>query len=404
MGEQLQDVVVQGTCDSRFAEVREEFERNFTQRDELGASACLMLDGEVVVDLWGGTADPDSGRAWGRDTVNVIASCSKGVAAMCGNVLIDRGELDPDRPIAHYWPEFAQAGKDAIPVRQAFNHQSGLFTFGAPLPADRGCAEWELCVRVLEETAPFWEPGTRVGYHALTIGYLIGELVRRVDGRTIGRFLAEEIAGPHGLDLWFGIPADVEERVARSIPYDLTKLPPEQLAKMTDPSSPTAQVFGNTGGWVTDWDHPDLHAAELPAMGAITNARGLCGAYAAVIGGLVSEATLAGMRTTQSATDHDYVLQYRSTYTMGFSKSWVMPLPDGTTGGVCIGEDAFGTPGFGGQIGFADPGCGLAFAYTMNRHGEGTALNERGQSLIDAAYRALGSPGRAGGQWVRPPR
>jgi CubicO group peptidase (beta-lactamase class C family) len=233
--------------------------------------------------------------------------------------------------------------------------------------------------------------------------------VRRVDGRSIGRFLAEEVSGPLGLDLWMGIPPEVEPRVATSVPYDISQAPPEYLAQLTDPAMPIAQVFGNTGGWIGGWDHPDIHAAEVPAMGAITNARGLCGVYTPLsVGGehggvrLAGPETLAGMRTTQSATDRDHVLGCRTTYTMGLSKSWVAPMPDGSPGGVCIGEDAFGTPGFGGQIGFADPGCGLAFAYTMNRHGAGTALNERGQSLIDVAYRLLGSPGRAGGAWLRP--
>lgn len=402
---------VSGACAARFATVREEFERNFAERGELGASVCVVVDGEVVVDLWGGTADEATGRPWEADTVGVIMSCSKGPMALCGNILIDRGQLDPDKPVAHYWPEFAAAGKEAIPVRMVFNHQAGLFTFGSKLPEPFGCAEWELCVRALEDTTPFWEPGTRQGYHGLAIGYLVGELVRRVTGRSIGEFLAEEISGPLGLDLWMGIPPEVEERVAPSVPFDMTQLPPDMLALVSDPSSPAAQLFANTGGWASGWDAPELHSAELPAVGAISNARGLAGMYAPLsldgsIRGtrVISAEGISRLRNVQSASAMDVVLGHPSTYTMGVSKSWSVPMPAGGHSGVIIGEDAFGTPGLGGNMGFADQSYRLAFGYTMNRHGMGTALNDRGQALIDATYRVLGSPGNEPGYWLRDPQ
>jgi CubicO group peptidase (beta-lactamase class C family) len=401
---------VQGSCEARFERVREEFERNFADRGELGASVCVVVDGEVVVDLWGGIADEATGRQWERDTVNVVCSCTKGATALCGNMLIDRDQLDPDRPVAEYWPEFAKNGKQSIPVRQVFNHQSGVCHWQPQLP-EGGVCDWELVIHALEDTTPFWPPGTRQGYHGFTIGYLVGELVRRVTGRSVGTFFQEEVARPLGLDFWIGLPEEIEPRVATTIEFDFataTTLPPVLIEQMSDPTSIAAKLFSNGGGWMGNIDRRDMHAAELPAAGGITNGRGLAGMYAPLsLGGalgdvrLVSRDAIARMRSAQSVSDHDAVAGSRTSYTMGFSKSWPN-LDLGTGNSVIIGEDAFGTPGLGGQMGFADPSCRLAFGYTMNKHGIGTGLNERGQSLIDATYQILGSPTSEPGFWVRP--
>ena len=219
---------VQGSCEAGFEQVREEFERNFAERGELGASVCVVVDGNVVVDLWGGIADEASGRPWERDTLNVICSCTKGATALCGNVLIDRNQLDPDRPVADYWPEFAKNGKQSIPVRQVFNHQSGVAHWQPQLP-DGGVCDWESVIHALEDTTPFWPPGTRQGYHGFSIGYLVGELVRRVTGRSVGTFFHDEVAQPLGLDFWIGLPEEIEPRVATTVEFDFataTTLPP----------------------------------------------------------------------------------------------------------------------------------------------------------------------------------
>lgn len=398
---------VEGDCSPRFERVREEFERNFAERDELGASVCVIVDGEVVVDLWGGIADPSTERPWERDTVNVIMSCSKGATALCGNMLIDRSELDPDAAIASYWPEFGQNGKERIPVRMAFNHQSGVAHVTETLP-EGGLNDWELCISMIERASPFWTPGEHHGYHGLTIGYIVGELVRRITGASIGAFFRDEVAEPLGLDFWMGLPEEHEPRVAPSIPFDYASghVPEGVLARMAAPNLHIAPLLANTGGWVGGWDSRAAHAAEIPAAGAITNARGLAGMYAPLsldgsIAGtrLVRPEGIASMRKVQSA-GRDAVFGGISTYTMGFSNCWWGDEPgDGSS--VIVGEDAFGTPGFGGQIGFADQSFRLAFGYTMNRHGAGTGINERGQSLIDAAYAALGSPTNTPGFWVR---
>lgn len=447
-----------GTCDPRFAAVREEFERNFAEREELGASVCVLVDGEPVVDLWGGIAEPQTRRPWERDTTNVIMSCSKAVTALCAHILIDAGQLDPDRPVAHYWPEFAQHGKAQIPVRQVLSHQSGVAHVQGLVPRG-GFNDWELMVRLIEETRPFWTPGTRVGYHALTIGWMLGELVRRVSGQRVGAFFRERVGVPLGLDLWIGLPPEHESNVARTVWFDIAAasniprplytalttpssrahrlvtgalrsgtvrariarsmerrlraeqerdplgggLPPEFVLSFLDPHSAAFKLMSNLGGWLELGDTPKAHAAEIPAAGAIANARSLAHMYAPLsLDGshngvrIVSEEAVQRMAYPQASTDVDACLGIRTCFTLGFSKSW----PNmGAGNGVIIGREAFGTPGLGGQIGFADPSYRLAFAYTMNRHGIGTGLNERGQSLVDATYKALGAPGREPGFW-----
>lgn len=404
--ERARRVTIGGHCHPRFERVREEFERNFAERDELGSSVSVMVDGEVVVDLWGGIADRVSGRPWDADTVQVVCSATKGAVALCGNMLVDRGQVDPERPVADYWPEFAKNGKETIPVRQIFNHQSGVFHWAPTLP-DGGVCDWGLVVQALEDTAPFWTPGTRQGYHAFSLGYLVGELVRRVDGRTIGTFFREEVAEPLGLDFWIGLPSEVEPRVAVTELADLTAVS-GLLEQMAERASLMGHFFGNDGGWLRGVDRPAFHAAELPAAGGITNGRGLAGMYSplALDGSLdgvrlVNPAALAQMRTAQSASELDAVVGARTSYTLGFAKSWHNPAVEAGPS-VIIGEDAFGAPGMGGQMGFADPSCRLAFGYTTNRHGFGTGLNVRGQSLIDATYQVLGSPSCGPGFWVRP--
>src|SRR5579872_878248 len=170
---------VHGTCDPRFDRVRQEFERNFAERGEVGASVAITLEGRTVVDLWGGIADPVSGRPWEQNTTVVVWSCTKGATALCAHLLVDRGELDLDSPVARYWPEFGQNGKAEIPVRMLLNHQAGVPAVRAPLPAG-AFYDWELITSALAEEAPFWTPGLQHGYHGLTFGFLVGEVIRRV--------------------------------------------------------------------------------------------------------------------------------------------------------------------------------------------------------------------------------
>jgi len=399
---------VHGSCDPKFQPVRQEFERNFRERGEVGASVCITLQGETVVDLWGGLTRADTATPWTEDTVSIVFSSTKGATALCAHVLASRGQLDLDAPVAKYWPEFAQAGKDQIPVKMLLNHQAGLPAVRAPLPQG-AYADWELMVNALAREEPFWEPGTRNGYHALTLGWLVGEVVRRISGKSLGTFFQDEIAKPLGLDFWIGLPADKEARVAPMID---AKPDPDSLffREIAKPGSLQSLVLLNSGGYMgaaPEYDSRAAHAAEIGAAGGITNARGLAGMYAPLACGgkskgvaLVSPATLARMALVSSATGRDAVLVMPTRFSLGFMKSMDNRRErPGVQDSVLISEDAFGHVGAGGSFGFADPKAAMSFGYTMNRMGPGASLNERGQSLVDATYRVLGYQSDASGAW-----
>ena len=399
-------MVIQGSCEARFAPVREEFERNFAERGEVGAAVTVTVDGETVVDLSGGSASPD--RAWQEDTVTHVWSATKGATALCAHILAGRGQLDLDAPVVTYWPEFGKHGKDVILVRHLLNHQAGLPALREPMPA--GCFyDWDLMVDALAGEEPFWTPGTRHGYHALTFGFLVGEVVRRVSGRPLGTFFREEVAEPLGLDFWLGLPAAEEHRVAPTIPAAPPgpgdPVPSLYVAAFTDPTSIQGLMLVNSGGYMTtpgESDSRAAHAAEMGAVGGITNARGLAGMYRPLaLGGgeLVSAAQLALMGAVSSASSVDAVVLVPSRFTLGFMKSTDnRHLPVADREGVLMSEDAFGHSGMGGSLGFADPRARMSFGYTMTRQGSGVGINARGQSLVDAVYGALGYESE-GGTW-----
>ena len=397
-------MAIDGTFDPRFAGVRDEFERNFAERGEVGASVCVTVDGETVVDLWGGTADPTTGRVWDRDTIGHVWSATKGATALCAHILAARGQLDLDAPVVTYWPEFGKNGKESILVRHLLSHQAGLPAVRAPLPA--GCFyDWRLMVDALAAEEPFWRPGTRNGYHALTFGFLVGEVVRRASGRSLGSFFADEVAGPLGLEFWLGLPEEHEPRVAPTVPAAPPgpgdAVPSFYVAALSDPGSVPGLVLANNGGYMLvpgESDSRAAHAAEMGAIGGITQARGLAGMYRPLaLGGTVDGVTLVGpaqlyrMGAVVAATSVDAVLLVPTRWSMGYTKTVDNShLPVADREGLLLTETAFGHPGMGGSLGFADPGLRLSFGYTMNRQGTGLGVNERGQSLVDAVYRALG--------------
>ena len=401
-------MAVQGTCDQKFQEVRQEFERNFAERDEVGASVCVTVGGQTVVDLWGGTADTETGAPWTDETVSIVFSSTKGATAICAHVLASRGELDLDAPVAKYWPEFAQAGKENIQVKMLLNHQAGLPAVRENLPQG-AYADWDLMVDALAKEEPFWEPGTRNGYHALTYGWLIGEVVRRVSGKSLGTFFRDEIAQPLGLDFWIGLPEDKESRVA---PMIAAEPDPNSVLfqEMATPGTLAALAILNVGGYmgvIPEYDTQAAHAAEIGGAGGITNARGLAGMYEPLaLGGkkgdveLVNAGTLARMGRVSSSTGRDAVLVMPTRFALGFMKTMDnRKEPAGVQDSVLFSEEAFGHVGAGGSFGFADPKAGMSFGYTMNRMGSGASLNERGQSLVDAVYRALGYQSSESGAW-----
>jgi CubicO group peptidase (beta-lactamase class C family) len=402
-------MAMQGVCDAAFRIVGEEFERNFAERGEVGASVCVMVEGRTVVDLWGGVADRHTRRPWERNTIGLVWSSTKGATVLCAHVLISRGQLDLDRPVASYWPQFAQAGKESITVRMLLNHQAGLPALRQPL-APGGLYDWSYMTNMLVAEAPFWEPGTRQGYHATTFGHLVGEIVRRVAGQPFDVFFREEVAAPLGLDFHIGLPQEHEPRVAPTIRADPP--PPGEprsafLAAMaTDPASIQALTVKNTGRRASagDQDSREAHQAVLPSQGAITNARGLAGMYAPLAlggGNLVDADTLRQMSAGSSAIGVDATLLIGLRIALGFWKSSDnRAAPPGARDSMILSEDAFGHPGMGGSLGFADPAARLSFGYTMNKQGRGVCLNERGQSLVDAVYRSLGYRTNRPGRWT----
>jgi CubicO group peptidase (beta-lactamase class C family) len=418
-------MTMQGECDARFRGVGEEFARNFAERGEVGASVCVMVEGRTVVDLWGGVADRHTRRPWERDTIGLVWSSTKGATALCAHVLVSRGLLDLDRTLASYWPEFGQAGKERITVRMLLNHQAGLPAIRRPL-VPGGLYDWGYMTNMLAAESPFWEPGTRQGYHATTFGHLVGEVVRRVTGRPFDVFFREEVAGPLGLDFHIGLSQEHEGRVAPTIradPPPPSPLPSPPLggegkgeggeprsafleAMVSDPTGIQTLTVKNTGRRAAagDQDSREAHQAVLPSQGAITNARGLAGMYAPMaLGGgkLVDADTLRQMSAVSSAIGVDATLLVGLRIALGFWKSSDnRAAPPGARDSMILSEDAFGHPGMGGSLGFADPGAKMSFGYTMNKQGRGVGLNERGQSLVDAVYQALGYRSNRGGRWA----
>jgi CubicO group peptidase (beta-lactamase class C family) len=411
MGAIRQDIPngrVAGTCDERFVEVAREFARNFEERGEVGACVSLTLHGETVVDLWGGIADPSTGRAWERDTVGVVFSCTKGATALCAHLLASRGLLDLDAPVKEYWPEFAVRGKEHATVRMMLDHSVGVPVISAPLKP-LASADWDYMVAQLEAQEPFWKPGTRNGYHMINFGWTVGELVRRVSNKSLGEFFQSEIAQPLGIEFWIGAPESVEARVAPIAMYKPApgEAPSEFVSKMlTERASIQSLSMLNLG---FEANSRECHAAEVGGAGGISNARGLAGLYAPFACGgklrgksFVDGATLARMGEVAVATHEDATLLIPSRFALGFMKSMDnRRRPRGDRDSAILSSAAFGHVGAGGSIGFADPREELSFGYSMNQMGKGILLNERGQSLVDAAYRALGYTTNAPGVWVR---
>jgi len=385
-----QQPTINGDCDPRFVAVRNEFERNFTDRGEVGAALHVVIDGAPVVDLWGGSSGLP-GEPWTEETLVVVFSCTKGATALCAHVLADRGLLDLDAPVAEYWPEFATNGKEETTVAMMLNHSAGVPAIRGQLKAG-ACCDWDVMTEVIAAEEPSWKPGTRNGYHMLTFGWTVGELVRRVSGRSLGSFFAEEIAGPAGAEFWIGLPEVLEHRVAPIIqpqnpqPTEFTK------ALLADENSLQRLAWLNSGGF--DPNDPVVHQAEIGGGGGIASAQGVARMYAQVAGGegnLVGAESMQRMQEVSVATGVDATLLVPTRFSLGFMKSMDnRRRPFGDCDSAVLSPTAFGHVGAGGSIGFADPAHGLAFGYAMNQMGQGILLNDRGQSLVDTVYRALG--------------
>ncbi|MEU0505395.1 serine hydrolase domain-containing protein [Nocardia sp. NPDC005998] len=391
----LWGMVIDGFVASGFEAVREVFAANFAEQGDVGAAVTVYRDGEPVVDLWGGLADPEGERPWERDTLQLVYSATKGVTATVAHLLAQRGELELDAPVARYWPEFAAAGKGDIPVRWLLSHQAGLAALDKPVPLADALA-WGPMVDALAAQAPNWAPGTAHGYHGRTFAWLVGEVIQRATGRTVGRILAEEIAAPLGIDFFIGLPEAERHRVSRLVfapKVDVASVPeefiPEELrpmvAAMRDPEALVNRAFQVTDPADIDFNDPAVHAAEIPSSNGIGTARGLARLYAATIGEvdgarlLTPETRTAATREQASGIDRVMMLEDR------YASGYMLP----TAGFALGGPNSFGHPGRGGSLGFADPDTGIAFAYVTNYIIEG-APDLRARNLVDAVNQALG--------------
>lgn len=382
---------IHGACDPKYVAVREEFERNLSERGDLGAAVCIYVDGHPVVDLWGGFADGDRTSPWQADTLACVASTGKAMAALCLLKLVESGVVDLDAPVSRYWPEYAQAGKGATLVRWFLSHRAGLPAIRRDVSTD-AMFQWHPFVRALEEEAPWWEPGTQHGYHALTFGFLVGELVRRVSGRTIGHYFREEIGSPLNADFYFGVPAEADHRAAQMFvePPPPPGEPSFFLALMSAPDSVAARAFLNPPRPPQGMNTREWRAAEIPASNGYATARGIARVYAALsLGGkldgvrVIDEQTLR-LAATEQSHGTDAVLGVTSRFGLGF---W-LPTPE-----VIFGSHraAFGHPGRGGSLGYADPERCIGFGYVPNQY-QGASLTKpdmRSSALVDALYRCI---------------
>ncbi len=375
---------VQGHCDDRFAPVQEALVGGFDRGEERGASVYVTLDGEPVVDVWAGVAD-DAGTPWQRDTIVNVYSTTKTMAALCVLMLADRGEVDLHAPVATYWPEFAAAGKDGVLVSHVMSHTAGVSGFDPAItPTD--LYDWDAVVTGLAAQEPWWEPGTRSGYHAITQGYLQGEIVRRVTGRSIGTFFREEVAEPLGADFHIGLPASEDGRVADLVPPPaagfeaLAAVDTDSLAIRTLLSCPIDATEPRTREW---------RGAEIPAAGGTGNARSVGRVHSALACGgevdgvrLLSEAGVERILEEQSHTE-DLVLGLKVRFGMGFGLiNESIPLSPSPR--------AFFWGGYGGSLALVDLDRRLTVTYVMNKMSTGLAGDLRGASVVFAAYAALG--------------
>ncbi|MEU0860222.1 serine hydrolase domain-containing protein [Streptomyces griseofuscus] len=386
------DVVVNGTVAEGFEPVREAFAANFALLGEHGAAVAVYRDGRRVVDLWAGTRDVDGTAPWESGTAQIVRSATKGVVAAGLLLLHQRGELDLDAPVGTYWPEYKAAGKERTLVRHLLAHRAGVPVLDRPLtPAE--AADPDLGAAAVAAQAPVWEPGTDHGYHAQTYSWLTGELVRRVTGRPVGEWLADEIAGPVGADLWLGLPEAERGRVGRVGDIEAPqsagglKLRPKRSvsAAYADPDSLTRRAFAAITP-LPDENDPAYRAAALPASNGIATADGLARVYASLIGEvdggvrLFTPETMELARAEQSAGP-DRVLVVATRFGLGHMlHGSASPL---------LSSGSFGHPGRGGALAFADPESGVAFGYVTNGFRKSVTADPRAQALVRALKVAL---------------
>jgi CubicO group peptidase (beta-lactamase class C family) len=378
-----------------FEAVRDAFASNLDEGRVIGAAFSAYHRGVKVVDLWGGVADPETGRAWNEDTIAVVFSTTKGATALCANKLAQEGKLDVDAPVAQYWPEFARHGKGNIPVSYLLSHHAGLAWVDGTMSFD-DAMQWDLVIAALEDTAPHWEPGTAHGYHATTYGWLVGEVIRRITGKSIGTYFREAIAEPLGLDFWIGLPESEEPRVAQLVPQaglgggdGMDESVKAMIDQFMGPESMLGKALYSPGGALSDadvWNSRALHAAEIPAAGGITDARSVARMYASCIGEVDGIRMLNADQLKAATTQ---VTSGPNTVLLGFDVQFGLGFMVTSSMITIGGPRSFGHFGYGGSMGWADPDAELAMGYVMNKLDLGLAGDVRSTSLVQACYAAL---------------
>jgi CubicO group peptidase (beta-lactamase class C family) len=386
--------------------VRDVFIENLRSGADLGAAVAFTLDGETVVDLWGGFLDFKREREWQRDTIVNVYSTTKGITAICAHQLVERGLLDLDAPVAEYWPEFAAKGKESVPVRWLLSHRVGLPAIREPLPHG-ALYDWKRFTEALAGQEPWWEPGTRHGYHAVTYGHLVGELIRRVSGQSVGEFLRDNVTGPLDADFHIGFGPELDARTSdlhgnliggsgdRGAAAPGIKLPeiPEPLREfmrsMSDPTTMTGAAFGNPRQKPGDVNTREWRAAEIPAA----NGHGTARALARIYGALARGGEIDGTRILRADTIDQAIVEQSNgpdavlgglpmRFGLGFMlRSPIMPLSPSPR--------AFGHPGAGGSIGMADPDAKVGFGYTLNKMQMGLVGGAGGFAMLRAFFEAL---------------
>ena len=379
-------IKINGFCDEQFERVKNAFVRNFKSDLEVGASFAATINGKFVIDMWAGHADAAKTSSWEQDTIVNVYSTTKVMTVLCTLMLVDRGLLDLDAPVAKYWPEFAQAGKEKLPVRYLFSHTAGLPGFDEKIPVE-ALYDWDRIINLLAAQKPWWKPGTKSGYHAITHGYLLGELIRRITGKTVGTFFREEVTNPLNADFHIGLPEELDSRVGELIPPEMPDL--EKVAEQfnfdvtmaikTLSNPPLTAELSRTRAW---------RGAEIPAANGHGNARSVARIISALAcGGEVDNVRLLSLETIEKSIEEQ---------SYGPDLVLILPIRFGLGWGLTSKEMPIGPNprtfywgGWGGSLAVVDLDAKLSFSYVMNKMNSNLTGDIRTVRLVRALYKAL---------------
>ena len=379
---------IQGFHDLKFEAVREAFADLFNDPQERGAALCIQIGGDTVVDLWAGTADKDGEHAWHTDTIANLFSCTKTFTAVTALQLVEEGKLALDAPVAKYWPEFAAAGKASITLRQLLSHRAGLPALRELLPPE-ALYEWQTMVDALAAEAPWWTPGEGHGYAAITYGWLVGELIRRADGRSPGQSIMARTAQPLGLDFHIGLADDEFYRVAHIARSKGTQGDASAqrllMAMMKEPASMSTRAFTNPPSIMTSTNKPQWRRMEQPAANGHGNARSLAGFYCGLLDGRLLGPEMFAELTREHSVGEDKTLRTQTRFGLGC----MLDQPQVGNATYGLSAKAFGHPGAGGSIGFADPQREVAFGFVTNTLGPYVLMDPRAQKLVQVLATCL---------------